>query len=313
MYFERRPVMPVCQAGGVTMLKRAAMHLTVAMIAACPAFAGEEAGPIPWRLEPVKTVEECKVPECVVADAGNALAYVSNIEALPDQYWTDDGQGFISLMTSDGKVLKRRWLDSSPDAVLNAPKGMCILNDTLYLADNSRLLCRSLQPGGQLTNIPVPDAQRINDLATDGTCVYASDTARGVIYKGEPSSKTVTVLKAPPSVNGIVFHKGAFFAVSWDQHDIYELDPKGEADPVPFGLAAYFAALDGIEVLDDGTFIVSDFNGNKIWAVGPDRKAIAPLADVKTPADIGLDRKRMLLYVPLFLQDEVAIFNIKND
>ena len=129
----------------------------------------------------------------------------------------------------------------------------------------------------------------------------------------DPATSEVAVLKSPPSVNGITFHQGAFFAVSWDQHDIFELDPAGETDPVPFGLGAHFTHLDGIEVLDDGTFIVSDFDGNKLWAVGSDRKAIAPLADVETPADIGLDRKRMLLYVPLFMKDEVAIFRLTKD
>lgn len=295
------------------MLKRAALYLSAAMLVTGSALAGEEAGPIPWRLEPMNSVKGCKVPECVVVDAENALAYISNIEAIPDEYWSDDGRGFISLMTADGKMLKRRWLNSTPDAVIHGPKGMCILRDVLYFADNSRLLSRPLQPGGQVEQLPVPDAERINDLATDGTHIFASDTTRGVIYKVDPVSKAVTMLKSPPSVNGITFHKGAFFAVSWDQHDIFELDPTGEADPVPFGLGAHFTHLDGIEVLDDGTFIVSDFDGNSIWAVGADRKAIAPLADVETPADIGLDRKRLLLYVPLFMKDEVAIFRLKKE
>lgn len=273
----------------------------------------EDTPSIQWRLEPVKTLTGFKVPECVVADPENALAYISNIESEPDEYWDDNGLGFISLMTSDGKLLKKRWLNSTPEAVLNGPKGMCILNDTLYIADNSRLLYRSLNPGGQLAHIPVPDAERLNDLATDGTSVYASDTARGVIYRVDPESHEVTVLKAPPTVNGITFHNGAFFAVSWDQHDVYELDLDGEEDPVPFGLADYFTHLDGIEVLEDGTFIVSDFTGNKIWAIGPDRKTIAPLLEIETPADIGIDRKRMLLYIPLFMKDEVAIYRLRND
>ncbi|HOF41540.1 MAG TPA: hypothetical protein PLD73_15830, partial [Candidatus Hydrogenedentes bacterium] len=253
------------------------------------------------------------VPECVVVDAENALAYISNVEALPDEYWSDDGRGFISLMTVDGKMLKRRWLNSAPGAPIHGPKGMCILNDVLYIADNSRLLARPLQPGGQLEVLSVPGAQRINDLATEGTHVFASDTTREVIYKVNPVSGEVVILKSPPSVNGITFHLGAFFAVSWDLHDIFEIDLSGEADPVPFGLGAHFTHLDGIEVLDDGTFIVSDFDGNSIWAVGADRKAIAPLANVETPADIGLDRKRMLLYVPLFMKDEVAIFRLKKE
>ncbi|MGI6461443.1 MAG: SMP-30/gluconolactonase/LRE family protein [Candidatus Hydrogenedentales bacterium] len=295
------------------MLKHTVLYLSIAMLASGVVPAAEDARPIPWRLEPVKTIKGCKVPECVVVDSENALAYISNVEALPDEYWSDDGRGFISLMTVDGKMLKRRWLNSEPGALIHGPKGMCLLKDVLYIADNSRLLARPLQPGGQLEVLSVPGAQRINDLATEGTHVFASDTTRGVIYKVNPVSGEVAVLKSPPSVNGITFHKGAFFAVSWDLHDIFEIDLSGEADPVPFGLGAHFTHLDGIEVLDDGTFIVSDFDGNAIWAVGADRKAIAPLANVETPADIGLDRKRMLLYVPLFMKDEVAIFRLKKE
>ena len=187
------------------MLNRAVRYLSVAILATGSVLAAEETGPIAWRLEPVKSIKGCKVPECVVVDAENALAYISNIEALPDEYWSDDGRGFISLMTADGKMLKRRWLNSTPDAVIHGPKGMCILQDVLYFADNSRLLRRPLQPGGQVEPLPVPEAERINDLATDGTHIFASDTTRGVIYKVDPATSEVAVLKSPPSVNGITF------------------------------------------------------------------------------------------------------------
>ena len=210
------------------MLKHTVLYLSIAMLASGVVPAAEDARPIPWRLEPVKTIKGCKVPECVVVDSENALAYISNVEALPDEYWSDDGRGFISLMTVDGKMLKRRWLNSEPGALIHGPKGMCLLKDVLYIADNSRLLARPLQPGGQLEVLSVPGAQRINDLATEGTHVFASDTTRGVIYKVNPVSGEVAVLKSPPSVNGITFHKGAFFAVSWDLHDIFEIDLSGE-------------------------------------------------------------------------------------
>ena len=62
-----------------------------------------------------------------------------------------------------------------------------------------------------------------------------------------------------------------------DPHDpqrapgnIYEIDPAGVAEPIPFGLSSHFTNLDAIEVLPDGSFLVSDFKGKVLlvdfWA-----------------------------------------------
>ena len=49
---------------------------------------------------------------------------------------------------------------------------------------------------------------------------------------------------------------------------------RGKTPPKPFGLAAHFKSLDAIEVLDDGTFLVSDFPGNKVCTISADRKTV---------------------------------------
>ena len=88
--------------------------------------------------------------------------------------------------------------------------------------------------------------------------------------------------------------------------------PAGKKPPQPFGLASHFSRLDGIEVLDDGTFIVSDLPAKKVFSVSPDRKTVRTLAELDSPADIGLDRKRNLLYVPQFFKNQAVVFKLVN-
>lgn len=271
------------------------------------AAAGEGA----WIAEPLRVVEGFAVPESVVADPETGLAYVSNIEAGEDAYWDDDGKGFISLMTAGGEMKALRWLDSSPAAPLNSPKGMCLLKGYLYFSDNTRLLKYPLNAGGPVREVPLPYTKRLNDVATDGRFVYVSDVELGRVYKVGPQGGQ-TIVKAPPMVNGITFHRGRMFGVNWEPADVYELDHNGTGEPQPFGLSEHFKNLDGIEVLDDGTFIVSDFFGNKVSTIAPDRKTVNTLIEIETPADIGIDRRRGLLFVPMFMKDSVAIYALKR-
>ena len=52
----------------------------------------------------IAEVEGFKIPECVVVDTKNQIAYVSNVNAAVegegyDRFWADDGNGFISKFT----------------------------------------------------------------------------------------------------------------------------------------------------------------------------------------------------------------------
>jgi hypothetical protein len=118
-------------------------------------------------------------------------------------------------------------------------------------------------------------------------------------------------IPAPKGVNGLTFDGKRLYAVSWDLHEVYELDPTGGAQPVAFGLAEHFTNLDGIEVLCDGTFVVSDFKGNKVSAISPDRTVVKTLIELDSPADIGLNRQKHLLYVPHFLERKVSVYHLK--
>lgn len=265
-----------------------------------------------WKAVLVETIEGMDVPECVLPDPENGVFYVSNIGSPEGEYWDDDNKGFILQIdaTNTSKVV--RWLEGTPEKRVDSPKGMCILDGWLYFTDNARLMRVSLEDQSKLEEIPLPETQRLNDLATDGTAVYVSDTALGCAYRVTPEGEH-TRIQTPESVNGLTLAKGRMLGLSWDLHDIYTLDPEGKNPPEPWGLGEHFTALDGIEVLDDGNLIVSDFVGNKICIVEPDTKNVHTLVEIETPADIGLDRKTGLLYVPLFIKDTVAVFRLTKE
>lgn len=271
--------------------------------------------PAGWTATPVTTIEGLNVPESVAVDPASGLVFISNIVAAQegegvDRFWADDGTGFIAYLKSAGDQDLGRWQESRPEAPLNAPKGLCIHEGWLWVADNSRIVRYPLSGQGTPERIEVSGAQRLNDAATDGRGVCFSDTATGKVYRIVPGGPEV--IRAPEGVNGITFWGGKMFAVSWTLHEVYELDPSGRAEPRPFGLAAQFQNLDGIEVLDDGTLVVSDFTGGRVCTVSADRRTVRTLLRVQSPADIGLDRKRGLLFVPVFQKDRVAVYRLER-
>ena len=263
-----------------------------------------------WTATEVALVGEMNVCECVAIEPAGGAAYVSNMQTTGRAYWSDDGKGFISLLRPGGDPAAIRWRESTPEMPLNEPKGMCILGGVLYVADNTRVVGFPVFDDIFPKPLVGPKGVRLNDMVSDGRAAYVSDTGAGVVYR--MAADGVSRIKAPPGVNGITFSRGRMFAVSWDLHEVYELDPTGKGDPVPFGLAGHFVALDGIEVLVDGTILVSDLPGNRVAAISPDRKTVRTLIAITTPADIGFDPDRNLLYVPQLEQNKVAVFKLEE-
>jgi sugar lactone lactonase YvrE len=255
----------------------------------------------------IATLEGFEHPESALYDAKSGNIFVSNIECEIGQYWADDGKAFISLLKKDNTIQALRWVDSKPTALMNGNKGLTILGDHLYVADNTRLQRCTLT--GQNVEVVASGFQKANDLCSDGSNVWLSDTGAGKIYCIKPSGEKREI-KSPLSPNGLTFVGTKMFGVSWDLHEVYELDPTGKNEPVPFGLASHFTNLDGIEVLKDGTFIVSDYKGHKVCAISSDRKTVTTLIKLETPADIGIDQEAGVLYVPQLLANKVSVFKL---
>src|SRR6187402_2462475 len=78
-----------------------------------------------------------KTPESVLYDAKGKILYVSNIDGAPDG---KDGKGSIGKIGLDGKIIAVDWVSG-----LNAPKGMALVKNTLWVADVDQMVAVDIE------------------------------------------------------------------------------------------------------------------------------------------------------------------------
>ena len=287
-----------------------------ALLAGCSAM--RESRPARWELQEVRTLAGFRNPECVAVDPQTGWAYVTNTDAASPETVNDlDARGFVSRLSPGGEGVELRWVDSSPAMPLNSPKGACVLGGELYFNDITELKRCRIDPRGPVRVVATfpPDAS-LNDAATDGRYVYVSDTARGKVFRVDPATGREAPIQAPPAINGLTFRGGRLFGVNVvrDDSDLWLLDADGLLPPRRLGVLAGAVGLDGVEPLADGQFLITDVWGHRVYVVDP---AAAPGSQVRTlavpadyPADLAIDRRRGLVYVPLFFRNEVKVYKL---
>src|SRR5205085_11405116 len=104
-----------------------------------------------------------KAPESVLYDVAGDQYLVSNINGQP---LDKDGNGFISRLTPEGRVAELKWIAGGAKGVtLNAPKGMGIKGDTLFVADIDAVRMFNRETGAPTGPRTVPGAVFVNDIA----------------------------------------------------------------------------------------------------------------------------------------------------
>jgi sugar lactone lactonase YvrE len=275
--------------------------------------------PPPPPPQPVLTIKDAglETPESVVYDATDDVYLVSKINGGPS---AADGNGFISRISPDGQVEALKWIDGAKKSTkLNAPKGLAIAGEILYVADLDTLRMFDRKTGAAKGTVKLPGATFANDVAigADGT-VYVTDSGikiddQGVAPTGTDAVWAVVKKKAKKLAKGdelgkpngiVVDASGAIWIASFGTGELYLLDAKGGRDKVqklPTG------ALDGLRV-DGETIWVSSWEGNSILKGTAGGEFEKVLGDVTSPADFGVDTKRNLILIPLFTQNTVLAF-----
>jgi sugar lactone lactonase YvrE len=257
-------------------------------------------------------------PESVLFDGAADVYLVANINGSP---LAIDDNGFISRVAPDGTLLELKWIDGeSPDVELNAPKGMAIVGDTLYVADISVVRRFDRTSGESQGAIEIPGGTFVNDLAAtrDGQ-VLVSDSGMVFTESGpeDTGSAAVHLLDAGGGLtmiasenldkpNGVLdshAHDGVVVA-PFGGNVVYLLDEDGERFDVaelPGG------GLDGLMETADGDLLVSSWEASTIYRVTPDGVVSTVADSLPAPADFGWDEGRGALLVPLFNSDAVVI------
>lgn len=253
-------------------------------------------------------------PESMEYYAAEDVYLVANINGSP---FAKDDNGFISKVSPDGEVLELKWLDGESDhTALNAPKGMAILNNRLYIADIDRIRVFSLPDGQQLQDIPVQGSTFMNGLSAAGeNSLYATDSGMAPGFKPSGTEALYRIgtdgqvqkLKSGQlgHPNGVIADGDNIMMVTLGSGQAYFFDGQGETQAV---MTLPFNRLDGLLKLADGRIITSSWAAKSIFAINNDYTVDTITDGLESPADLGYDSKRNRLLIPLFLKDEVVIY-----
>ena len=251
-------------------------------------------------------------PESVLHDTTDDVYLVSNINGMPLGM---DDNGFISRLSPDGEVLELKWIDGADaGTTLNAPKGMAIDGDLLYVTDIDciRIFDRATgEPAGETC---VGGASFLNDLAPalDGGVLF---TDTGIDETFSPAGKDAVYRLADGQVRTLLAdsHLGAPNGVlDTEQGPLVVTFGSGKVFRISDGLHFTFSGenggqLDGIVEMADGRILISSWGASCIYEMAPNGEMNCIITDVEAPADIGADIGRNRVMIPLFNANTVLI------
>lgn len=280
--------------------------------------AQSESSNVPARLA---TIEGFQTPESVLWDPEIGRWYVSNVNGNPT---VKDNNGFISILSRDGTVDSLRFLAGGRDGLtLNAPKGMALVGDTLWVADIDALRGFNRRTGSAVASISMAGAHFLNDVALGpGDTLYVTDTGIEIDSAGQvshPGPDRIYAVAPDHSVrvaaegdslggpNGITWDAGQhrFIVVQFAGPNVLSWIP-GEAPTV---LATGPGGFDGVQVDRNDRILVSSWADSTVNLVDSNR--VVPLIHgVPSPADIGLAREHRRLGVPIFTGNRVEFWSL---
>ncbi|MFD0748728.1 ATP-binding protein [Mucilaginibacter calamicampi] len=246
-----------------------------------------------WETEPL-----IKVPESALFTKSGI--YVSIIDGQP---WEADGKGGIGKVGANGKIINADWITG-----LNAPKGMAIVGDLLYVADIHDVVAISISKGKIDHKIAVPESGGFNDVTADknGT-VWVTDSQKGAIYKVQ--GKTATLfMDNLRGINGIKAIDDKLYVLTGKEMFVTDASKNKTT------IVALEQGGDGIEPVGNGDFIVTAWSGY-MYYVNTAKGTKDLLLDTHTgnskTADIGYDPATKTIYVPTFSANSIAAYKLQ--
>ncbi|WP_299195909.1 hypothetical protein [uncultured Amphritea sp.] len=251
-------------------------------------------------------------PESVLVHPTQPLLFVSNMNGSPTEL---NGKGYISLLSSEGRIIRHVWVNG-----MNAPKGMAMDAQYLYVADMQQLHIIDIEQGVLVKSVKAASSKMLNDVTIDDKgVVYISDLLGGGLYRymNNTLSQWITAEQLPHP-NGLIFREGKLIVATWGEglkEDFSTETPGGlfavtpeTATLTPYKDAQQFGNLDGVTAMGDSLLISDWMNGNifefKNAAVHLLFNAGKHSADIAAKGD--------QLYVPMMFSQRIDAYKIKH-
>jgi hypothetical protein len=257
--------------------------------------------------------------ESVATDGKYVYAADIGAELIPA---AKDGDGKIIKLDKKGNVVEASFAKEK----LNAPKGLAINKDVLFLADIDHIVAIDLMTGSKLYEIDFSkDSSFLNDIAVwDNTTLFVSATDKNKLFKVNLADKTYTEIVTDVTIAGI---NGLFC-----QNKGSRLYVNGfGSDDKPNGIIGYinlkdnkFTKVTSLEGYFDGIYIYKDVLYVSNWVAFEKKgvimainlfstkcnkvKSIGPIAG---PADFIIQNDELIL--PAMLSGEIHFIKLDGD
>jgi sugar lactone lactonase YvrE len=259
-------------------------------------------------------VKDLEQPESVVQDPATGSLYVSNISGAVMQ---KDGKGFIARLRPDGTIIDRQWVKG-----LNAPTGMALRDRTLYVADVDELLEINAASGEIVNRYPAKGAIFLNDVTVgdDGT-VYVSDTPMNTIWRLKDGTFEPWLanddLNGP---NGLLVQGDKLIVASFgklpgpgQEQELGGLLAVGlENQSVSkLGNGETIGNLDGLQLLQPGVYLVTDWAAGVLYRVDAKGKADRLIKLSKGSADLIYLPDKKTVLIPIMLNNTLVAYALE--
>lgn len=253
-----------------------------------------------WRSDTLLTT--C---ESVLYDPSGEQLFISCINGAPAE---KNGLGFIALLQPDGSIKEHKWLTG-----LNAPKGLGMHGNILYVTDIDQLVIIDIQNAEILERLDIEGASFLNDVAVgaDGR-VYFTDSDTGYIWVWSDGKLSAWIKEGLQRPNGLFVEENRVLLTSSGSEDLKIIDlTSGSMESVTSGIGHG----DGIEFSGtEGYYITSSWDG-EIFLIYPDYSKISLLktsGQEINSADIGFNLKEQIIYVPTFFDNRVVAYKLEK-
>ncbi len=288
------------------MLKR--FHITCYAAIAVLSITSSAAIAAPEKLWSLNGFDE---PESVLAHSAKHVLYVSNINGSPVEL---NGKGYISLISDSGKILRHVWVNG-----MDAPKGMAIDSQYLYVADMQQLHIIDHDKGELVKSVKADSSVMLNDIAIDDKGnVYISDILGGGVYRYKDGILSQWVSgKLLPHPNGLMFSNGKLVVATWGEglKDDFSTESLGSlfqlntesGSLTPYQHVQHLGNLDGVATIGNSLYI-SDWMNGRVYELN-NKKTHLLLNTGGHPADIS--SKGTQLFVPMMFSQRIDAYKIQ--
>ena len=247
-----------------------------------------------------------QTPESILYDSASNSLFVANIN---QNSWEKDGNGYISLVTLEGKMITRKWATG-----LSGPKGMGISGSSLFVTDIDELVEFSLATGDRVNSYTVEgEKPQLNDVAVgpNGSIFFSGSGAEAIfqLKQGEVS----VFLDGNGNLgrpNGLLFQNKTLYMLGSNSGALSAIEITTKARKE---LASELGVGDGIVSLGENGFITSSWKG-QVFHVAPSGE-VTELLDTReqeiNTADIEYVAHKNLLLIPTFYDNRIRAYTVE--